>query len=374
MREKLNNYILIVPFLFIIFFFAICNELNADKETSFIENRNLAQEPDFSIKNIKDFTTSYEKYYSDQFIGREKLLTAYINLQTKLNKSVVQNVYIKNDWLLGKIDVFSKESLDSKIDNILTLNKNIPDKKIHYFSVPHKASALSHLYPKYDTTVKDHLANKDYLISQLNKNGIPAYNMDNIHNSKFTTDELESMYYKTDHHWNAFGAYSVTKEILNILDITIDDSMYNIEETNNKNFLGSYNRKLGSLFSKKETLSYIVPNNTNDFSLYAYKNGALQEVNPKYYLCSQRDLEEVSYGGFYQGDLPYLKIVNENSLTDRKIVIVRDSYQAPTTLLFSSIFREVEIVDDRHISSINKTLEDIIKDSEATDVIFFKYL
>lgn len=374
MKKKINDLIIIVPFMLSIFTVSVLNELKPAKATSFIENRNLAQKPDFSIKNFKEFATSYEKFYSDQFIERENLLTTYTQIQINLNKSSVQNVYMNNDWLLGKVDNFSKKALDTKVQDIVTLNKNLGDKTISYFSVPHKGSALLHLYPDYDTSVINHLDNKNYLISELNSNNIAAYNLDEIIKSKFEEVELESMYYKTDHHWNAFGAYAVTQEIFNKLNIPFNDYLYEIIETNNKKFLGSYNRKLGSLFSKDETLSYIKPTNTENIKAFAYVNGTKKEVSPNSYLNTQRDLEEVSYGGFYQGDLPYLKITNENSITDRKVLIIRDSYQAPTTLMFSSVFKEVEIIDDRHISTINKTLEQLIKESDATDIIYFKYL
>ena len=374
MRKKINDYILTASFMTIIFSVGICNELSEKKDTSFIENRSLAQKPEFSIENIKDFTVNYEKYYSDQFLMREDFLKAYTALQLKLKKSVIQDIYVNNDWLLGKVDALSNKSLDSKINSVVSLKKNFTDKNFYYFSVPHKASALSHLYPEYDTSVEKHLDNENYLISNLNKNGISAYSMDSFFKSKFSKEELESMYYKTDHHWNAFGAYEATKEILSTLNIPFDESLYDIIEVNNKSIIGSYNRKLGSLFSKKETLSYIVPPNISNLNIFAYVNNTLQKVNTNTYLSSQRNLEEVSYGGFYHSDLPYMKIVNNESLTDNKILIIRDSYQAPTTSLFASIFKEVEIVDDRHTAKINKTLDDIIKESNADTIIYLKYL
>lgn len=374
MKKKLIDLIIILPFMLSIFTISVLNEIKPAKDNSFIENRTLAKKPDFSLKDFKEYTVSYEKFYSDQFVKREDLLTVYTQLQINLNKSSIQNVYMNNGWLLGKVDNFSEKDLDTKAQSVVDINENLYNKTISYFSVPHKGSALSHLYPKYDTSITKHLENKNYLLNKLNSNNISAYNLDEIIKSKFSESELESMYYKTDHHWNAFGAYAVMQEILNKLNIPFDDSLYKITETSNKKFLGSYNRKLGSLFSKDEVLSYINPNNTTNIKMFAYVNGEKKQVNPKSYLSTQRDKGEVSYGGFYQGDLPYLKVVNKNSTTDRKILIIRDSYQAPTTLMFSSVFREVEIIDDRHIATINKTLDELIKESDATDIIYFKYL
>lgn len=374
MKKFIYNYFLIGSFICFIFLFGIANYLSPIKDTSFIENRSLSKKPNFSVKNIKEFISSYEKFYSDQFIFREDMLKLYTELQIKLKKSNIQNVYINGDWLLGKMDILSKESIDTKVTNTLNIKKASSDKKFYYFSIPHKSSALIHLYPSFDSTVKNHDSNKDYFINELNDNGINAYNIDNLIKKKYSITELENMYYKTDHHWNAYGAYAASKEIFNIIGIDLDESLYKILEVDKKNFTGSYNRKLASLFNKKETMSSIVTPNTEDIVLYGYVNKVFMKLKTQNYLSPHYNLEDITYGGFYHGDYPYLKIINQNSLLDEKILIVRDSYQAPTTPLFASIFREVEIVDDRHLNLIDKQLTDIIKDSDADYVIYFKYL
>ncbi len=57
---------------------------------------------------------------------------------------------------------------------------------------------------------------------------------------------------------------------------------------------------------------------------------------------------------------------------NKKILIFRDSYQAPTTLLFADMFKEVEIADPRNINSIYKTYKEIIEESNA-DIVMFMY-
>ena len=63
---------------------------------------------------------------------------------------------------------------------------------------------------------------------------------------------------------------------------------------------------------------------------------------------------------------------SKNPYGDKKILIFRDSYQAPTTWLFADLFSEVEIVDPRNIDKIDKTYEEIIKDSNS-DIVMFMY-
>ena len=59
-------------------------------------------------------------------------------------------------------------------------------------------------------------------------------------------------------------------------------------------------------------------------------------------------------------------------MIDKKILIFRDSYQAPNTWLFADLFKEVEIADPRNIDKIDKTYKQIIEDSNS-DIVMFMY-
>ena len=67
-----------------------------------------------------------------------------------------------------------------------------------------------------------------------------------------------------------------------------------------------------------------------------------------------------------------LKIRNKEALSDKKILIIRDSYQAPTSWLFADIFSEVQLVDPRYTETLDLSIEEIIKDSDA-DIVMFMY-
>ncbi len=101
MNKKRAIY-LTVPFLSIIFGVGMLNFVTKDKEVSEAENRNLQQKP--TLQNLKDknFTTTYETYYTDQFILRDKLLKLDTQIQLASKKSNVKGHYITDDkWILG---------------------------------------------------------------------------------------------------------------------------------------------------------------------------------------------------------------------------------------------------------------------------------
>lgn len=106
---------LIVPFLSIVFGIGIINFIKKDKEVSEAENRNLQKRPTIENLKEKNFTTTYETYYTDQFIGRDKLLKLDTKLQILSKKSNIKGHYITKDkWILGGTATTKKTEKDYK--------------------------------------------------------------------------------------------------------------------------------------------------------------------------------------------------------------------------------------------------------------------
>ena len=67
-----------------------------------------------------------------------------------------------------------------------------------------------------------------------------------------------------------------------------------------------------------------------------------------------------------------LKIRNKDALNDKKILIIRDSYQAPTSWMFADVFSEVQLVDPRYTEKLDLSIKEIIEDSDD-DMVMFMY-
>ncbi len=74
----------------------------------------------------------------------------------------------------------------------------------------------------------------------------------------------------------------------------------------------------------------------------------------------------MTYEGAYTGNHPYYKVINDKAITNKKVMIIRDSYQAPLTWLLSDVFTQVEIVDPRHV---NMDIDDILSKSDSDIVM-----
>lgn len=370
---------IVIPFITTIFGIGILNLLSKDKLDSQTENRTLQQAP--GIENIvnKDYSTIYENYYTDQFIERDNLLKLYTKLEIMTKKSTVRNHYIiDNKWIMPK--VVNKQ--DDKIINDVSskLNEYVKQitkygRKIYYVSTPCKSQALNHLYPKY-VQEDFSLDNVSRFGDRLDKGYINFINIDKYFNQNFTEEEKENMYFKTDHHWNSVGAFEGFKHIINDMSIPynanmlLEDEVFEQINITDKNFIGSYNRNLFYILSQKENIPYIYSKNSENYKYFNNNGSYYYEVDKNALISTEKDLNDITYGGCYTADIPLYKIVNEDAPIDKKIMIIRDSYQAPTTLLFAELFKSVEILDPRN--NIDITPSKAIKMYDP-DIVMFMF-
>ena len=116
--NKIANRIITCVFLLLVFGLTIAGFFSPVRARSESENRNLAQKPAFSFEALfakeeeKRYTVQYEKYLSDQFVGRD----AWIGLKTRterlLGKTDINGVYFAGDgYLVTKTEA-------SKVDHV----------------------------------------------------------------------------------------------------------------------------------------------------------------------------------------------------------------------------------------------------------------
>lgn len=367
---------MIIPFTIMIYSVGIINLLSSDKLISDAEKRELQQRPGIGSIINKEYPTLYETYYTDQFMGRDSLLKLYTKIEILMNKSTIRNYYIiNNKWIMPK--PVSVLDIDSSSKQINDFAKDI-DKEgrdIYYISTPAKATALNHLYPKYAT--KDYgLENLKDLEDSLDKNKFTFINIDQYFKDKFSEEERESFYFKTDHHWNSLGAYEGFKYIIKSMDgidNTVYDSLFTQDNYITKNidgkpFLGSYNRNLFYVMNKDEKVPYVYNKNLNGYKFYNHSGVEYNPIDSKLIISTRINDDELTYGGIYTQDIPLYKVENENAPIKKKVLIIRDSFQAPTTLMFSDVFESVEILDPRNTMGL--TPSKVISEGDPDIVIF----
>lgn len=376
---KKNRYI-IIPFLIIIFTFFVFNIAFPDKEYSTVENRTLSKRP--SLENVegKKFSKEYEDYYNDQFVFRDFLIGVNTVTDYILNKTEVGNYYVVDDnWILGKFpNVFNEKRLNrysNAINKLAKVGKS-EGKDVYFAMTPHKTNVLKHLYPNYVETSSIDKNIKGFE-DKLNKGFVNYIEMDDYMMNKFSKKELESMYFKTDHHWNGKGAFEGFKRIIEEMDLGISsENLKNIFDkykevtVDSKKFNGSYNKNICMVVREKEYPDYLTIKENKNNDVEYFLNG--EKVKEEDVIATSRHEEEWDYGGAYSrgAQMNILKIKNKDAFSDKKILVIRDSMQGATTWLFRDFFKETELIDPRNISDIKKSYTEIIKESDADIVLF----
>ncbi|CEP48160.1 alginate O-acetyltransferase AlgX-related protein [Paraclostridium sordellii] len=379
MNRKKARYI-IIPFLTIVFGFIILNIMTPDKKYSIAENRNLEKKP--TLKDIEDgkFVSKFESYYNDQFVFRDEMISINKKSEVKLNKTEVGNYYLVDDnWILGKFPKQLSEQQLNDYSNAINELSEISyslDKDVYFTMMPHKTNVLKHLYPKYVDNTENIDINKNEFRSRLESDIVTYIDMDDYMLNNFSQDELEKLYFKTDHHWTGIGAFENFKMMASKMDLEVSQEeldkhfdRYKTLTIKNKDFIGSYNQNLDMLVEEEEYVNYAYTDNAQ----YTYELNSKKKKEEEVIATSRND-KKWDYGGAYirGAQTNILNIKNEDALVDKKILIFRDSYQAPTTWLFADLFSEVEIADPRNIDKIDKTYKEIIEESNS-DMVMFMY-
>ena len=207
----------------------------------------------------------------------------------------------------------------------------------------------------------DQKAAFEYIYSKL-ENGIKTIDaFDNIksHNKEY-------LYYKTDHHWTALGAYYAYEKFCESKGIT-PNSLSSFEKREYPGFLGAYYAATdqSSVVKKNiDTIEVYVPKGTNTMT-YTDKDGNEHKwpiVNDV-----SKYKENTKYSTFVAGDNPYSVITNKNSDSKESCVVVKESYGNAMIPFLVDHYKKIYIVDYRYYKG---NLINLVKKKKINDVIF----
>lgn len=173
----------------------------------------------------------------------------------------------------------------------------------------------------------------------------------------------EYLYFHTDHHWTARGAYYAYRAFCKSAGITPLD-LNNYERKVRKKYLGSlYNQTLDTkLKANPDSLEYFrIPTETKAFR---YVNAALDTVAKTQMLLER--IKGPSYLIFLGGDHPLIHIQTEQT-NRRRIFIFKDSFGNAFVPYLAMHYQDIFIADYRYF---NKNVLDFIKRNKITDLLF----
>ncbi len=299
------------------------------------ENRFLANVPELSADSLTNgkLTQELAEFISDSFPFREKFIELRSNCEKILQKSEANGVLIGKNGVLAERPDFSKDKLENIKEtagaiNIISENFERNGIKTRVAIVPFAAEMHEKDLPS--------------LFS------VESLNID-TNNTVYLRDALDGqdgIWFNTDHHWTAYGAYLAYV----YLGETLGYTPYGIEKftkaTVSNDFYGTTHSKSGLYSTSPDSITLLHYDGDEKF----YDLSALYKKD--------------KYAVFLGGNHAYLTIETKESKP--RLLIIKDSY-ANALVPFLALHFNLEIVDPRYFSG------DIYEIAEKCDAALFLY-
>ena len=324
-------------------------------ELSDMEKRGLMKVNDIKLDgNIDDL----ENTLKDQFYFRNIISKNYYRIKvtlTKLFKTKLSDNEYGIDSYVVLNDKVSEINEDYLIYNILTYDENynntVSSRGYNITELVNKFPLIN-TYVYFPTRIEEIMdipAGYNYgrkyreaFIKQLN----PIIKYDELKIKDF--NDHKNWFYKSDNHWNVFGAYEGYKDIINMIkkdfDI-VEPRKYDDSITYDYEFIGNLSTQIGGIGSK-DKITDLIFNDINNFDYYI--NGEKTDFNKekKYYQEHGNNTEYYDYGVYF-GNNDYFKEFDFHQEDKPNLLIFGDSFLNTNNSWIASHFNKTIIIDLR---------------------------
>jgi len=299
---------------------------------------------------------------SDDLFHRDELLTLN-GLYGRMTERRLYNdvIRMKNGMLNMGATVLKPKTM--KITEALSdLNTFVEEQggKFLYVQFPGKYDRENELMPDgLSVQIRKEITG---LVEDIRKAGVDVLDLQPV--LAVTAADIEENFYRTDHHWKPSAAFKATRMILDYLETIFpgasfksdifDEKQWTLHEMPDQ-FLGSMGRRVGAFFGGVDDLEWITPNFETNLSFYCpdpeifltgdYETSFIRNIYLKRGLNKMRADNYFVYVG---DNYPLIRTRNTEALSERKLLLIHDSFSIPVLTYLSLAFREVNSIDPRY--------------------------
>ena len=331
---KKSGWIQISLFLAFIFGLFLVNFLIPDRTFSPIENRMLAQKPEFSWEGLfsGEFMQDFEAYVTDQFAGRDGWTALKAYAEKALGKKENNGVYIAGDTLIERFDEIDEAQLSS---NLRAVDRFVgqTEAEVYLMLIPTAAEIWRDRLPAGAPSV-DQAAALESVPGRTQAAIADAY-------SALRNHADEPVYYRTDHHWTSLGACYGADALLRAMGREGVSPRMWTPQTVSTEFYGTLYSSSGARYIDPDSIEIYVP--TEGIAVSSFAGGEWTE-GALYHM--EKLTEKDKYSMFMGGNQP-LAVVKTGKEGD-KLLLVRDSYADSMVPFLTEAFSEIHLIDLRY--------------------------
>ena len=313
-----------------------------DQTFSKTENRYLQTMPDIELEAILDgsFMDDIETYLADQIAGKDFFLTLKSKTEQALLKSENNGVVKAGDYLIEPF-IYQEDNLLKNLEAINQFhqaNQALFDMTV--MVVPNQVGIYEADLPAYLPT--DNQFNVLQTIAE--RLDVATVNVSEV----LRQHQIDNIYYHTDHHWTMRGAYLAYQRWFNDQAKPLSDYKSEVVSTD---FPGTRYRKFHDLTLPKDTIEWFNVTDALDLTI-TYSDGRVTD----HYTHPQFLDETDQYRFFLDGNDALIKIeVNHDEKTNRKLMVVKDSYADSFVPFLLPHYDEIHLIDPRYYKQSLKT-------------------
>ena len=303
-----------------------------DRTFSPVENRNLRQVPAFTWRALREgsYTAALETYLEDQFPLRDGWMGLKTRWEWLLGKREFHDVFLCGGALIGRVGEGDRWEQNLGFVDRLAEKTDIP---VYLGLIPTAAEVWKDRLPHGADS-----ADQSALLKEARGTGAVWADIAGA----LAAHSEEPVFYRTDHHWTSLGAYYGYTALLEAMGET--PLPLGKAETVSDDFYGTLYSSSGVHWVAPDTIErYVREDAVTVEDVYGGETHGL-------YVDSFLE-EKDQYASFLGGNQPLYIVRNSAASSDKKLLLVRDSYSDSLAPFLCRHFAEIHLLDLRY----NKT-------------------
>ena len=359
-QRKVQEQLVGIIFILILFLFLIINIIVPNKEKSVQENRMLATKPKFRLSSLisGDYDEKFEAYMDDQFVGRDMWRKLKVTVDRICGSRLENGVYIgRKGQLLEQIEVADENHLAANIKAIKSFSESQKKIPVRMMLVPDAANVLNHSLPALAKP-----EDQTQMFSMVRKDLGDSVEWIDV-STELNKHKTEKIYYKTDHHWTTLGAFYAFQATAPSLGIEGDLSGKYVSHAVSNSFNGMLASKSGVNLGEKEQIDIYVPTEEDTDLIIDYVDEGKRSTS----LYDSSKLKEKDQYTVFLGGNSSLLDIRTVSTSTKRLLLVKDSFANSFIPFLTAYYREIVVVDPRYYSG---TLNDLMDSYRISEVLF----